>query len=399
MMGINPLTDALLIQSLKTGSAAPSDKSVTPVVEAEGGQGTREVKSDSRLNDRPYHNLSAYAGYGPSRGYLPGSSTVITLNETAKLIADIMVKYPLVDSRLLIQPLAELQIGKAGVLSSHLQRLVAFSGLFYESHLASWFKGDYPEALLRLEPQYSLFKGSDHRAQTFIDPPGLSIRGAEERMMYMIRHQLEILDRPNLQFAGTLIPGLPVQLWMQQVVLPVAINEHGEQLHSSSALAFGWKVLFRIEHRSFDYIDFALSLLDRDLSVKMTGNHAVIQEWFKRDQAELIKNLADIGIGPVHFYRQLMSRLEVKPEFRIQITAGSTIPVSKAKTAIEQEYGVEAEHIFYRADQKGMTTHQSHELFGLLMKLNTDQKIPLALYSVIEILTYWAIEQIQYLSD
>lgn len=399
MMGVNPLLDAVLLQSLKGGVAPAGDKGTPAVGLPEAGQGTREVKGDSKLNDRPYHPPVAYAGYGSVRAYSANSSTVITLNETAKLIADIMVKYPVVDSKLLIQPLTAAEIGRAGTLSSQLHRLVSFSGLFYESHLANWFRGDYPESLLRMEPQFGYFRGAEHRQNVFVDSPDLDLRGPEERMHYMIRHQLEILDSPNLHFTGLLVPGLPVQLWLQHVILPSAIDEQGDEEKTPRKKAFGWRILIRLEHKSFDYVDIAIALVDDDLSIKMTGNHAMLQEYFRRDFSELSREFSNLGIDQAHFSRQLMSRMEVRPDFRLNITSGSHLPPSKSKSSLEQEYGTTAEHVFLRAKSKGITSHGSHELLGILMNLETDKQIPPNLYTIIEILTFWVISQIEYLSD
>lgn len=399
MMGVNPLIDAVLLQSLKGGVTPVDDKGTPAVAPAEAGQGTREVKADSKLNDRPYHPPVTYAGYGAARAYSANSSTIITLNETAKLIADIMVKYPKVDSKLLIQPMTATEIGKSGVLSAQLRRLVTFSGLFYESHLASWFRGDYSESLLRLEPQFSYFKGAEHRQQVFVDSPDLDLRGPEERMHYMIRHQLEMLDSPNLHFTGLLVPGLPIQLWLQHVILPSAIDEQGDEDKPAKKKAFGWRILIRLEHKSFDYVDIAIALVDEGLSIKMTGNHAALQEYFRRDFAELSRAFNNLGIDQAHFSRQLVSRMEVRPDFRLNITSGSHLPPSRSKSNLEQEYGTTAEHVFLRAKGKGITSHGSHELLGLLMNLETDKKIPTNLYSIVEILTFWVISQIEYLSD
>lgn len=399
MMGVNPLIDAYLLQSLK-GVVTPSgEKGTPPVALPEAGQGTREVKGDSKLNDRPYHPPLATSGYAAARAYAPVASTVITLNETAKLIADIMVKYPVVDSKLLIHPLTLAQIGQQGALANQLHRLVSFSGLFYESHLASWFRGEYPESLLGLEPQFKFFKGGEHRQQVFIDSPELNLRGPEERMQYMIRHQLEILDSPNLHFAGSLVPGLPVQLWLQHLVLPTAINEQGETEKAPRKRAFGWRILLRFEHQAFDYVDMAITLVEDNLSIRMTGNHAMLQEFFRRDFNDLSRAFSNLGIAQPHLSRQLMSRLERRPDFKLSIISGSHLPPSRSRSGLEQEYGTQAEHVFLKAKSKGVTGHASHELLGLLMNLETDRLIPPNVYAVIEILAFWIYDQIQYLSD
>lgn len=397
MIGLNPLTDALLVQSLKGTVVPAGERGTAPVGTTEAGQSIREVQSDSRLNDRPYHQGMGRAGYGPFKGEAPGSSTIITLNETARVIADIMIKYPQVDAKLLVLPLLMNQLGRTGVFATHLEKLISFSGLFYESHLASWLKGEYPEVLLKNEPQSNFFSAAEQRSSSFIDLPGLRLRGPEDRMHYMIRQQLQLLDSPNLQLAGHLVPGLPVQLWMQQVVLPVDIDEEGASIMSRGPTASGWRVLFRLEHLSFDYVDFTIELVEKNMSIRMTGNSMVLQEYFRRDYEKLHNSFSDLRIEKVTFHRILLSRLEVRPDFKLSITSGSVMRSSAGQKPFENEYGNQAEHIFVHAKNKSMTSHKSHEMLGLLMNLDMDRKIPRQLYSVIEVLTYWVISQINHL--
>jgi type III secretion system FlhB-like substrate exporter len=309
-----------------------------------------------------------------------------------------MIKYPEVDTKLLILPLLMNQLGRPGAFATHLEKLISFSGLFYESHLASWLKGEYPELLLKNEPQSNFFSAAEQRAASFIDLPGLRLRGPEDRMHYMIRQQLELLDSPNLHLAGQLIPGLPVQIWMQQVVLPVDIDEEGASIKSHGPKASGWRVLVRLEHPSFDYVDFSIELVEQNMSIRMTGNSMVLQEYFRRDYEKLSSTFSDLRIEKVTFHRILLSRLEVRPDFKLSITSGSVMRSSSGPTPLENEYGNQAEHIFAQAKNNGMTSHKSHEMLGLLMNLDMDRKIPRQLYSVIEVLTYWVISQINYLS-
>jgi hypothetical protein len=397
MIGLNPLTDALLLQSLKGASAPAGERGTTPVGNAENGQVIREAQSDSKLNDRPFHQGLSRSGLAASRAYSASSSTITTFNETARVIADIMIKYPQVEARLLILPLLMNQIGKPGVFASHLEKLISFSGLFYESHLASWFRGEYPESLLKNEPQANLFRAVEQRHQAFNDVPGLKIRGPEDRMQYMIRQQLELLDSPNLHLAGQILNGLPIQLWVQQVVLPVDIDEEGASIKLRGPKASGWRLLVRLEHPSFDYADFSIDLVEQNLSIRMTGNSLVLQEYFRRDYDRLTASLSDLRFEKITFHRKLLSRLEVRPDFKLLISSGSMMQSSSGATPFESEYGQQAEHIFLQAQPKGLTSHKSHEMLGLLMNLDMDRKIPRSLYSVIEILTYWVISQINYL--
>ena len=107
-------------------------------------------------------------------------------------------------------------------LQQALTRGLKESGLFYESHLARWFSGQYPLEGLLKEPQGRL-SGQQLVAQQMIQenqesafkgkPGSLSAAeaGADPRTLPIIKEQLVTLQTGQLLFQGELLPGMAMQ--------------------------------------------------------------------------------------------------------------------------------------------------------------------------------------------
>lgn len=162
MSGLTPLIDTLLHQVLgkrvDLPAARPLNPPVTPLLPSEVA---RAVHSDSRLDARLPQVLLDVAGRPAS---FPGqsapppaqaSSATTTLSPAARTIADILLRHPAQPSA--ITPPAPLLTGKADVpadqLAGSLRQSISSSGVFYESHLARWYRGELPLQSLLREPQ------------------------------------------------------------------------------------------------------------------------------------------------------------------------------------------------------------------------------------------------------
>ncbi|KAF0801708.1 hypothetical protein A6D6_04266, partial [Alcanivorax xiamenensis] len=129
-------------------------------------------------------------------------------------------------------------------LAAALRGSVEHSGLFYESHLGQWFRGERPLAALRAEPQMRLAPGPAATPGLVPAPGPATIRGAEgmvitgigetdgeppvaaaagqrhvatveESVQPVVRHQLELLATPVLRWEGDLWSGLFAALLIQ----------------------------------------------------------------------------------------------------------------------------------------------------------------------------------------
>ncbi|WP_355660779.1 flagellar hook-length control protein FliK [Halomonas salifodinae] len=165
MSGITPILDTLLHQVLgkRVDHAPPRDLN-EPVRPLNASDATRALHSDSRLDGRrpPIADLAPTAQRGEGRpaasqaAPAPAAGSFRThFSPTARTIADLLIKFPAPPSA--VRPAAPLVPEGRSATGEHLaQRLegsIRHSGLFHESHLARWYRGELPRAALAQEPQ------------------------------------------------------------------------------------------------------------------------------------------------------------------------------------------------------------------------------------------------------
>jgi flagellar biosynthesis protein len=164
--GITPLLDTLLHQVLgKRVDTAPPRDLTEPVRPVDSGDGPRALHSDSRLDGRrpalaplPGTATPGQRGEGMAPrtdAPLPPASTQTHFSPSARTIADLLVRFPAPPSVLsTTAPL--MQAGEAPsvpTLADRLQSGIRDSGLFYESHLSRWYRGEVSRQQLEREPQ------------------------------------------------------------------------------------------------------------------------------------------------------------------------------------------------------------------------------------------------------
>ncbi|QFT83436.1 Flagellar hook-length control protein FliK [Halomonas sp. THAF12] len=164
MSGITPLIDTLLHQVLGKRVDTPAPQPLNqPVKPTSPSDAARAVHSDSRLDARSPgpavgevargQGREALAPQAPSGG-APGSA-LTHFSATARTIADLLGRFPAPPSA--VSPAAPLlAAGETAAPEQLAQRLsgsIRDSGLFYESHLARWYRGDVPRQQLNREPQ------------------------------------------------------------------------------------------------------------------------------------------------------------------------------------------------------------------------------------------------------
>ncbi|WP_163574717.1 flagellar hook-length control protein FliK [Halomonas faecis] len=168
MSGINPLLDTLLHQVLgKRVDVQPPRDLNEPVRSVDPGEGPRALHSDSRLDGRrpsgaPLTGLSPT----PQRGEAPSQRLPLAeatrqasfqthFSASARTIADVLLRFPAPPSVLSTQvPLMGADDPpNATELAQRLQSGVRDSGLFYESHLSRWYRGEMSRQQLQREPQ------------------------------------------------------------------------------------------------------------------------------------------------------------------------------------------------------------------------------------------------------
>lgn len=168
MSGLTPLIDTLLHQVLGKRVDLPASRPLNPpVMPLLPAEAARAVHSDSRLDARLPQGLPGVLPGGEkagdprqARGQLPAApqlppSAVATLSPAARTIADVLLRHPAQPS--VVSPSAPLlDAGNAAAapLADRLQQSINSSGLFYESHLARWHRGEMPLQALAREPQF-----------------------------------------------------------------------------------------------------------------------------------------------------------------------------------------------------------------------------------------------------
>ncbi|MFB8828971.1 hypothetical protein ACE0DR_05480 [Azotobacter sp. CWF10] len=262
MSGITPLLDSLLHQVLGKPADLPTtrqgDRPVGPIVP---GGAARAVHGDSRLDARSPRLLSPllqtpqHGDETTSRPTSPGEATgpasaATRLSPAARTIADVFREHPARSSA--ITPGVPLlpSVGTppvATLLAGLLRQSIGESGLFYESHLARWYRGELPLQALAREPQMGGWQppeGAPRRAPgwgcaTPAPMPGrpeavggetlpaesLVLESEEalqtgpapsrEQVQGLVRHQLELLANPVLHWEGEAWPGLSMFLSVQ----------------------------------------------------------------------------------------------------------------------------------------------------------------------------------------
>ncbi|WP_421705773.1 flagellar hook-length control protein FliK [Alloalcanivorax xenomutans] len=272
MSTITPLLDTLLHQVLgrrMDGPApTPLNQPVTPLVP---GQAVEALGRDERPPLTPRSTTPKSPGVAetgardaakageraplPAPASTPGTAPVSArthFSGAARAIADLLIRYPAPPSA--VRPAEPLLPGpplSTAPLAAALRGSVEHSGLFYESHLGEWFRGERPLAALRSEPQMrvatmaaSVAAGPATATAPATTPAPVSVRGqegmvnaggreaegepraavagghrgptgVEESVQPVVRHQLELLATPVLRWEGDLWSGLFAALLIQ----------------------------------------------------------------------------------------------------------------------------------------------------------------------------------------
>mgnify|MGYP006301087555 CR=1 FL=1 len=167
MSGINTLVDTLLHQVLGKRVDTPQPRELNqPVKPMTPTEAPSAVRSDSRLDYRtnaPLRGTSQTAREPPDARLgrqtggerLPPPSAQTSCTTSARSIADLHLRFPAAPSALrLSQPLLPTsEVQGSSQVAQQLQHSVRDSGLFYESHLSRWFRGELSREQLQREPQ------------------------------------------------------------------------------------------------------------------------------------------------------------------------------------------------------------------------------------------------------
>nr|WP_299239764.1 flagellar hook-length control protein FliK [uncultured Halomonas sp.] len=183
---ITPLLDTLLHQVLgKRVDTLANRELLEPVKPLTPSQAPRALHSDSRLHTErspvSLPGMGAKESRGEAASMLPLSatpaSTTTHFSPAARSIADILFKFPAPPSVIrspapLLSGTVDQGVINAPVLASRLQGSIETSGLFYESHLRRWYRGEMPGTALLREPQMQAQSSNGVVANALMAKPG-----------------------------------------------------------------------------------------------------------------------------------------------------------------------------------------------------------------------------------
>jgi len=188
------------------------------------------------------------------------------------------------------------------LLEQQLAKGLRESGLFYESHLARWFSGDYPlEELLR-EPQGRLSAQlpqplpmaprqatAEQLEAALKQRAGLVPDGAADpRTMPIIKEQLASLQTGHLLFQGELFPG-------QQMAWRVAERE-GRGRQDQERHDAPWETAVSLTLPGLGAVEAGLTLSGTRLSVQVSAGQPATAQLLDGGREELADQLAAAGL-------------------------------------------------------------------------------------------------------
>lgn len=186
----------------------------------------------------------------------------------------------------------------SSALAQHVSQAVENSGLFYESHLQQWAKGDRSKAQLLLEPQ-ARFGAEQVISDKNLDPNALN------QSVRMVAHQLSALDqsRINISLEG-LFPN-PVEVEIE------ADKEEQQKGEQSDEKTRPWMAKLKLDMPTLGPIDVKLRMIgdkiDLALSAQETTKQVVDQQWRDIEYALEAK-----GLTLAHGQIRSVTRLESK---------------------------------------------------------------------------------------
>lgn len=387
MSGINSLIDTLLHQVLGKRVDLPAPREFNaPVKAIDPGRGPHEVHSDSRLDARHSSAVTRNeTGHGSSRATPAGSvipSTITRLSAPAQHIADLLLRFPapssVITSR---QPLlstppppspqtspspTDLKPGhvphsapttlsapneatgrpEINQIALRLSNQVRDSGLFFESHLARWIKGEIPREQLAREPQmwrllqfHPATGPDDHsgRPQGLTSAPwrasqpaGFLPQGSplasppeahestnqqpqhsgdhshaplpavHDNLAPLVRHQLELLSTPALRWEGDVWSGLFMALLLQ----PDSRHQGGDrqptdQRSDDDTRQQAWQAHMQLDVERFGTLSIDARLQEARLSLTLRTQDEQLREKLRQHQQTLTTRLKSHGLQQI----------------------------------------------------------------------------------------------------
>ncbi len=164
------------------------------------------------------------------------------------------------------------------------------SGLFYESHLARWFSGQYPLERLLQEPQGRL--SPQQGGETAGKPTMAQLpvpEGSDPRTMPIVKEQLAALQTGQLLFQGQLFPG-------QQMEWRIREREGRERQGEQQGQA--WETSLTLELPRLGQVQAVLNLQEKRVDLQLTTDDPATASLLEGGVTELQEQLQAAGLEP-----------------------------------------------------------------------------------------------------
>ncbi|HEX5678513.1 MAG TPA: flagellar hook-length control protein FliK [Alcanivorax sp.] len=324
MSGITPILDTLLHQVLGKRVDVPvARQTPEPVRPLSPAEAPPAVRSDSRLDPRsaPLPDLPATGqrGRAPQTLTLPvdtaPGSTQTHFSAAARTIADILARYPAPPSA--VRPTLPLMTAadtEAPTLANRLQASFSQSGLFYESHLQGWYRGEVSGARLAQEPQMRFTRPADPAAapapvegrpvaegeEIARTAPRPLSDDANQTLQGILRHQLEALATPVLRWEGDVWSGIFMAL-MIQVPTEAPRQPHADQDQDGDEPGEegAWRSDLTLELAALGPVRVRLDVRGDDLSIDLATRSEQIAERMRADSQRLRAGLQGCGFARI----------------------------------------------------------------------------------------------------
>lgn len=247
---------------------------------ANGANGAQEIKASkiAEFNAQAIANTSQELPEQSVTTHLSNASQLIThlLTETATELANNKaIQAPLL--------LAQAQPFTASELSSKLQQSLEKSGLFYESHVAQWSRGQLPLNQIQREAQ---LLGMDAPK-----PFPTQLQELPAGMAEILRQQLHFIEHQNLTWQGMLNPQTPMS-WR--------INEQTQQQEheqeTSEAMPSTWLSHLQVDFPHLGKINIQLQLHENQLHASFKVMESEHLSSLRQGLPELTENLLSAQI-------------------------------------------------------------------------------------------------------
>lgn len=300
-----------LTGTASAAASSPQDGEAEPAASA--GQGTR-LSPAARLGQALLQGLSGAAGGHPSGvgTASPAQTSAIALGLSASQLTGAPAAAPHTPSA--VSPGASAALSTATTPSTaqsaahslqagQLAQAVGESGVFYESHLGQWVRGERGIESLRTEPQNRTAPGAEGalQAASVADAAGVTAaqtggadtllaQGVPARLLPLLREQLAALEHGECRFRLPAWPG-------QDADLTVGEEPAGA---TAAGLQATWSARLALDLPSLGHVEAGIRICGQAVQLSLKADDAARQS-LREHAPHLLEQLDAAGLRVAHW--------------------------------------------------------------------------------------------------